>query len=143
MTGTALESRVEGWETRLAEVFEWARSRPYVLGSHDCFRVTCRTVQALTGVDRWPEFEGRYTTKRESLALLARYGSSFEAAFDWFFGVQRENPRLARRGDIVKCVDETGEAHLGVCCGAEVAVLREHGLSFAPLEAAHCCWRVG
>lgn len=135
--------RLEGWESRLAAAIEWARARPYVLGQHDCFRVACRVLEALTGVDRWPEWAGRYSTKDEALALLAQHGSSFNAAFDWFFGVAHENPRLARRGDIVKCVDETGEAHLGVCVGPEVAVLRESGLAFAPLAAAHCCWRVG
>lgn len=143
LIGELAAVRLEGWESRLAGVLEWARGRSYQLGEHDCFRVTCRVVEALTGVDRWPQFAGRYSTRRESLALLKQYGSSFDAAFDWFFGVPHESWRMARRGDIVKCVDETGEAHLGVCTGGEIAVLREHGLTFEPLPAAHHCWRVG
>jgi len=133
--------RLEGWETRLALVVEEARHAPYALGTHDCFRLACRAVEALTGVDRWPEFAG-YTTKREALALLARHGSSFEDAFDHLAG-ERIEARLARRGDLVCVQTDDGEKHLGVVTGREAAFLAPQGLIWVPLAACRCGWRVG
>ncbi len=133
--------RREGWESRLALVIQAARYTPYELGTHDCFRVACRVVEALTGVDRWHEFAG-YTTKREALALIASHGSSFEAAFDWLLG-PRWDVRLARRGDLCCVQTEDGEKHLGVCLGREVALTAPEGLIYTPLLSCLCCWRIG
>ncbi len=136
-------ARIDGWERRLEAVIEDARHRPYALGEHDCFRVACRAIEALTGVDRWPEFAGRYATKREALALLAAHGSSFEAAFDWFFGAPSLYPSLARRGDVVAVQTADGEKHLGVVLGAQAAFLAPAGLVFVPVLMCMCAWRVG
>lgn len=134
--------RLQGWESRLAGIIEAARVQPYALGEHDCFRVSCRTVEALTGVDRWPGFKG-YHTKRESLVKLAQYGSTFEAAGDWFFGSPSVSVKLARRGDIC-CVETVdGEKHLGVCLGRETALLAPEGLIFMPTLICKCAWHVG
>lgn len=145
--GTPLPGRLEGWERRYQAVLDAARDTPYELGVHDCFRVACAVVEALTGVDRWPQWAGRYATKREALELLARHGGSFEAAFDWFFGVDHEPPRFARRGDIVALAEpdsfSRSEKHLGVCTGADAAFTLERGLAFVPVKACICCWRIG
>lgn len=133
--------RREGWEGRLFALLDAARARPYVLGEHDCFRVACQVVEALTGADRWPEFAG-YTTKREAMARMAEHGATFEAAFDWFFGAAHVSPRFARRGDICAVQTDDGEKHLGVCIGAEVALLGPEGLRHVPLLACQCAWRV-
>lgn len=135
-------ARREGWEGRLFAVIDAARRQPYALGEHDCFRMACRVVEALTGVDRWPEFAG-YTTRAEVLALLSRRGSSFEAAFDWFFGAASVSVRFARRGDLCCVATVDGEKHLGVCLGAQVALLAPEGLMYTPLNTCLCAWRVG
>lgn len=134
--------RLEGWETRLAAVIERARHEPYRLGTWDCFRCACEVVQALTGADRWPEFAG-YATRREAMHKLARHGSTFEAAGDWFFGVAAVEPARARRGDICCVATVDGEKHLGVCLGGEVALLGPGGLMYTPLLSCRCAWRVG
>lgn len=135
-------ARRDGWEARLLAVIDAARARPYRLGEHDCFRIACQVVEALTGVDRWPEFAG-YASKREALAKLAQFGSSFEAAGDWFFGAPAVSVKRARRGDIC-CVETTdGEKHLGVCLGRDTALLGEAGLLYLPTLACRCAWRVG
>lgn len=134
--------RVDGWEKRLDAVIEDARARPYRIGEHDCFRLACAAVRALTYRDRWPEFSGRYATRREALRLLGTYGSSFEAAGDKFFGVERSDVKLARRGDIMLIVDDEGEKHLGVCLGAQTAGLGVGGLMFLATLACAGCWRV-
>lgn len=136
-------TRLEGWEQRLLRVLEDARTRPYRLGEHDCFRVACAAVEALTGVDRWPEFAGRYRTRREALVLLARHGRTFQEAGNWFFGSEAVDVRLARRGDIVCVRTPDGEHHLGVCEGERTAVLGEQGLLRLPTLAGVCCWRIG
>lgn len=135
--------RVEGWERRLAAVLEEARRKPYELGRHDCFRLACAAIEALTDADRWPEFEGRYASRAEALRLLARHGRSFEAAFDWFFGSPHVSTKLARRGDICALATPDGEKHLGVATGSHVAFLAEDGLLDVPLSKCLCCWRVG
>lgn len=135
-------ARLDGWESRLHDVIEDARHRHYKLGEHDCFRLACRVVEALTGIDRWPEFAG-YTTKRQALQALAYYGHSFVAAGDRFFGVEHQPIRMARRGDVMGYCDLMGEWHLGICIGRNVALLDEAGLAFMDLAVCSCCWRVG
>jgi hypothetical protein len=135
-------TRLQGWESRLAAVIEDARDQPYALGSHDCLRVALRTVEALTGVDRWSEFSG-YTTKREAMATIARFGSNFEAAISWFFGSPSVDVRMARRGDICLVQTVDGEQHLGVCLGRDTALLAPEGLTYFPTLVCKCAWRVG
>lgn len=135
-------ARLEGWEARLAALIEDARGKPYVLGEHDCFRVACRVIEALTGVDRWPEFAG-YRSRRQAMRKLARFGRSFVAAGDWFFGAPHLAPAHARRGDICALQTEDGEKHLGVCVGSSVACLAPDGLRFVETSLCLCCWRVG
>jgi hypothetical protein len=137
-----MRERLEGWESRLAAVIEDARIREYRLGEHDCFRLACRAIEALTGEDRWPEFAG-YATKREALAKLAQYGKTFEDAGDWFFGSPRVPVAQARRGDVCAAQTPDGEKHLGVCIGARVALLADGGLTFWRLSKCLCAWRVG
>jgi len=133
--------RRDGWEARLVLAIEDARERPYQLGQHDCFRLACRVIEALTGVDRWPEFRG-YATKREALALLARHGATFEDAFDWMLGPRVGVP-AARRGDLVCVQTDDGEKHLGVVMGREAAFLAPAGVIWVPVSACLCAWRVG
>jgi hypothetical protein len=135
--------RLEGWESRLNAVIEGARDKPYVLGSWDCFRLACNVLEALTGVDRWPEWRGRYATKEQALRLLASRASSFEDAGDGFFGVPHVATAFARRGDIVALATGDGAKHLGVCLGSRAACLSESGLVFVPVAKCLCVWRIG
>jgi hypothetical protein len=135
--------RREGWEGRLAAVLEDARGRSYVLGEHDCFRLACAAVEALTGVDLWAAWAGRYRTRREALALLASYGGTFTGAFSRLFGAAPEPIALARRGDIAEYQDPRGERHLGVVNGARVVLLLAAGVEGIPRSACRHAWRIG
>lgn len=135
--------RLEGWESRLVAVVDAARDVPYALGGHDCFRLACAVVHALTGGDKWPLFAGRYSTRGEAVRHIARFGSSFEEAASAFFGAETVHPRLARRGDLCAYTDAAGEKHLAVCMGERVAALGESGLVWLQLRACHACWRIG
>jgi hypothetical protein len=134
--------RLDGWESRLAAAVEAARSRPYSLGEHDCVRFACSAVEALTGADRWPEVPP-YRTREEAMAVLARYGRTFEDAFSAFFGCAQVRPALARRGDVLSLMTEDGEKHLGVCLGARTACLEERGLRFIRTLDCTGAWRIG
>jgi hypothetical protein len=134
--------RREGWERRLEDVMQAAQHEPYVLGQHDCFKVACQAVEALTGVDLWPEWAGRYSTQREALQRIVEYGGSFDGAASRLFGTEPDNPLFARRGDVLKFEHE-GVPHLGVCRGRLVMVLGENGLSAVPLRACAHVWKIG
>lgn len=135
--------RLDGWELRLAGLIEEARMQPYVLGSHDCFKLACKNVEALSGVDLWSAWQGRYHTQRQALRLLAEYGGTFDEAGSKFFKVDACAPSLARRGDVLKYVDAAGAPHLGVCMGSRVAVMAEHGLTYIDRSDCELCWRIG
>lgn len=135
--------RLEGWEKRLAEIVEAARSRPYELGAHDCFRLACAAVEALTGVDHWAAWQGKYKTKREALALIAQYGSTFTDAATKLFDVEPIEMNFAHRGDIAEIVDASGEKHLGVVIDARVACFVDSRLQFIPRSACRHAWRIG
>lgn len=138
-------SRLEGWEARLNTVIEAARDTPYVLGQHDCLRVACATVQALTGVDHWPGFAG-YTTRREALRVILMHGKDLGDAVTRTLGVDPVEPGFARRGDLVMYADDADDdQHLGVCVGQWVAVLGEQGLQLVSLldGGVQGAWRIG
>lgn len=134
--------RLDGWERRLDEVFTSFEGEPYVLGTHDCFRVACRAVEALTGIDLWAEWAGRYATQQEGLRLIVEYGGDFDGAFSRLFGVEPTGALFARRGDILKFVSDD-VPHLGVCRGREVSVLGENGTALVSLHACEHAWMIG
>ena len=136
--------RLQGWESRLAAIVEAARSTPYKLGEHDCFRFACAAVEALTGADIWTTWAGRYRTRREALRRIHEFGGGgFTEAATRLFGGPLVHPGLARRGDVLEYEDAAREQHLGVCVGAHVAVLKDSGLAFVPLHECRHGWRVG
>lgn len=136
-------SRIPGWEARLAETIEAARYEPYALGKHDCFRLACSVVQALTAADLWPQWAGRYATKREALRRIAEFNAGgFTAAAVQLFGADPVPMNHAHRGDLAEYSDEKGQ-HLGIVLGASVALLVEEGLKFLPRSACRHAWRIG
>lgn len=134
--------RAQDWPERLAETVAWAQSRTYEIGKHDCLIFACKCIQAMTGVDFWPKFEG-YTSRREAVETLSRYGSTLEAAAASVLDTELLAPMSARRGDLVTFRDKYGE-HLGVCTGQHVAVLGHNGLIHLRLDhpGLGCCLRI-
>jgi len=132
--------RADGWELRLFAVIADAEGVPFGYGSQDCFRFACAAIEALTGVDHWAAYAGRYQTRADAYALIAEHGGLSEG-MDWLCG-PRVAASHARRGDIV-CIDTPlGEA-LGVCLGVDAAVLGDVGLRYVPVADALCAWRIG
>jgi hypothetical protein len=135
--------RLSGWEDRLAEVIAQARTKSYRLGEHDCFRLACAVVEALTGRDLWSPWAGTYTSKREALRRILEFSTDFTTAASKFFGVEHEPMPLARRGDVCEFRDPLGEQHLGIVLGVNVALLGPEGLRYLPRDACAHAWRIG
>lgn len=123
------------------DVIADAENKPYKLGEHDCLRLACRVVEERIGVDYWPRFAG-YKTKRQSLACIARVGSSLQDAITKTLGVDAILPALAQRGDLVLYRDT--DEHIGICVGEHVVVLGNDGLIRISIASAMLtvAWRV-
>ena len=136
--------RLPGWEERLEAVLVAAANKPYRIGTHDCLRLACRAVEALTGVDYWREFAGRYKSQRDALRRIRMYGDTLTDAVTVVLGITPKGPLMARRGDLLTYRDESGE-HIGVCAGATVALMAEGGLVYVALDDASLLfsWRIG
>ena len=141
--GTQLRRRTD-WPERLATVIESARQQTYVLGRHDCLRVACAAVDALTGVDHWPKFVG-YKTKRQALARIARIAPSLGEAVTATLAVSPAPTFSAMRGDLLLFRDDQGEDHLGVCVGRQVVLTAPEGTLLMGLDhpGLLCSWRIG
>lgn len=137
--------RLVGWESRLAAAIEASRHRPYEYGVRDCLQFSLDCAAALTGIDVWPSWQGRYSNRREALAIMARHCGTFEEFFDWFFGAaNRIDWRYARRGDIAAVAEATtGRKHLGVVNAGQIFGMAEIGFRACAVRIALCCWRIG
>lgn len=137
-------SRRTDWPERLTAVIEAARQQPYMLGTHDCLRVACAAVEALTEVDYWPKFKG-YKTKRQALARIAKIAPSLAEAVTATLAVSPAPTFSALRGDLLLFRDDQGEDHLGVCIGRYVVLTAPEGSLLLGLDhpGLLCSWRVG
>jgi hypothetical protein len=136
-------NRLDGWEGRLALVVAAATDAPYELGRHDCFRFACACAEALTGADLSIGFAGKYKSRRGALRLARKFaGGGMRVAIGKLLGVADQPPRMARRGDWL-LFNDGAEDHIGICTGAEIAVLAERGLNRVRFDDCVCCWAVG
>lgn len=132
--------RLADWQTQLTRAIEDARGTPFELGTQDCALFAGRCLEALTGLDFWRPFAGRYKTAVEWRALLE--GRDLPAVVDELTGEPRIAPGAAWRGDLVFC-PTMGRQALGVCVGAQYATTGARGLAFRPMGRALFAWAVG
>ena len=125
-------ARRDDWPERLATVVRAAGRRPYALGEWDCLAFAFAAVAALTDVDHWPAFRGRYGTVPEAVAVIRRHADTLREAFGLYTGLPEVPLRHAWRGDVLVWRDAAGE-HLGVCMGAEGLLLGPDGLQARPM----------
>jgi cell wall-associated NlpC family hydrolase len=136
-------TRRQDWPERLAEQIAAAQRQPYVIGVHDCARFSCQCIEAMTGIDLWPQLAG-YKTERGAIKAMAKHGATLQAAATKLVGAQPTSPLSAKRGDLLIYTDNGGD-HLGVCTGSHAAVLGPDGLAMLRLDhpGLSCCVRVG
>jgi hypothetical protein len=132
--------RRSDWLQRLWQTIEAAEGRPFAYGRWDCVRHVAQVLDAMTDGAWLALVNTLYQDKRGALRLLMRSGG-LEALVSAQLGppVPRN---LARCGDVVALELDTGPA-IGICVGPRVAVAAmPAGIEYAPLERAHCAWRV-
>lgn len=139
-----LLTRRHDWPERLVAVIEAARCEPYVLGTHDCLRLACHAVEAMTGVDFWPRFAG-YKTKRQALVTIAKIAPTLGEAVTATLGVSPSPTLSAWRGDLMLYRDEQGDDHLGICMGRQVVLLAPEGTLMMAIDhpGLLASWRIG
>lgn len=130
--------RLEQWSTRLAEVIESARERPFDWRAHNCATFAADCVHAMTGQRLHEAFAARMTSARAARRAMR----DLESLTDAVLGVDRRVPiAFARRGDVV-LVPTPDAAALAICLGTAAAAVGPAGLVFVPRAGALSAWSV-
>lgn len=130
--------RLEGWEARLAEEIEAARSRPFRWGQHDCATWAADVRRALTGEDLAAGWRGKYRDARGAKRAIRATGAhDLVEAVTRAIGSPLPSVLMAGRGDVV-----TDGAALGICLGRDAAFLSLSGLAFRPLATCLHGWSI-
>jgi hypothetical protein len=135
-----MTTRRPGWERRLVEAVEDARTRSFNWGTHDCATWAFDLRRDLTGGDDMAAlWRGRYRTARGAARVMRRLGwTSMSEAGTTLLDASLADVRLSQRGDLVLSPDATS---FGVCLGAQVAFLAPEGLTLRPLTSCALAWR--
>ena len=137
--------RKQGWPEILAARIEAYRNEPFKWGVHDCALFAADVVQAMTGIDHARIFRGHYSTKGGAVEMMEWMGG-FETIMGNALGKPLDNPRFAKRGDVIlinndRCFPRGMEA-LGICIGHKCAYVGKKGLIFLSMKDWQKAWRV-
>lgn len=156
MTGKSdAPARIEGWEGALLRAIEARRQARFAWGRFDCCLFAADVLLAITGVDAFARFRGRYRSSGGARRVMkqAGYGDLLEAASDVLgdLGFGEVAPLSARRGDIVAIALSEGNAGadggfshaLGVAMAGDcLAPMHRIGLARRPLTHVERAWAV-
>lgn len=138
--------RLEGWEQRLNQALLDARGWSYVQGQCDCITVVCRCIEALTLVDLWPRWAGRYSDQRGAVVAIAKTADYEQPyltrAVSKTLGVEPVPVAQLGRGDVIEWHLDDGP-HLGVVLHTEAMGFGPDGVYFLPVREGAHGWRVG
>lgn len=94
--------RLENWQTDLTNLINEKRETPFELGEFDCSLWSMLAICAVSGLDLYSKYYGKYKSQKGALNILAKVdgvGSPLEL-FEKHLG--EEKPVVfARKGDIV------------------------------------------
>lgn len=127
------------WPTRLAGVVEGRRQLPFSWGAHDCCAFAAACVEAVTGIDHFAAWRGRYRSRMGAMRWIAEAGG-LPVLVSRALG-EPDLPGRAQRGDVVLIGTRAGFA-LGVCVGSTIACAGPQGVTFVPLNEGLQCWHV-
>jgi hypothetical protein len=134
-----MPARRDNWPNLLVQFIEQRREQPFAWGSNDCCTFAADWVQLCTGEDHAKTWRNRYSSGLGAARFLEEAGG-VEALVD-ALGMQRIEPQLAGRGDIV--AQETGRGMtLGICLGETTAFVAKGGLVFGPILNVETAWRI-
>ncbi len=148
-------ARIEGWEGALLRFVEGCRSAPFSWGRFDCCLFAADALRAITGVDAFAPFRGRYRSGGGALRVMRRAGYDdllgAASAVLGGLGLNEVAPLSARRGDIVAIALADGNAGaregfshaLGVAMAGDCLVpMHRAGLARRPLTHVARAWHV-
>ena len=137
-------NRRQGWEARLDRAIAAGRRAPFQYGGdapHDCLSFPAACIAAVTGVDLYEPFRGRYADEAGARALVPNIEAFLEetaARLSW----PAQDARTARKGDLAAV--RLGETFLcAVVYGGLVIPEAPAGLRRFSLFMAEKIWRIG
>jgi len=133
-------ARLPDWTLRLDALVRARLLLPFEWGGNDCFSWVADCAQAMTGTDVLAVLRGPRRTWQGAYKQHARYPGGLPSAM-MRAGLQRVDPRLARRGDAV-LIELPPFGLLAVCNGEVALAPGPQGLATVPMERALCGWRV-
>ena len=132
----------DGWLRCLFDYIEIQSKSEYKLGENDCVRFCCGAIEAMTGVDHWPELGGHYSTRAEAIAFIRAMAGDLTKFVTQKTGYEAITAMFAQRGDLVIYEDEKGK-HLAICVGEMFTAFREDGFIYLPMsKGVTAAWRV-
>ena len=135
--------RVEGWEMRLFDLIERARTKRFRWGHHDCVLFALDCFKALRGeYPKTLKIRGTYKSKAEAQLIIDNLNvdGSLERAVDLILGDRLDSPLFARRGDIA--IYGRDAPALGVVVGAYALFVSQNGLTPRTLSECSVAWGV-
>lgn len=137
-----LQRRVD-WPERLNEKIEELKNRPFVWGTLDCCIFTADIIQAMTDVDVFAEFRGKYTDLDGAHDQIKATGKNLGFAVSKTlkkYGCVQKPVNRAGRGDLVLTTDNA----LGIVSpdGRLILALTQSGLAYYPLSLAKTAWGI-
>lgn len=133
--------RIENWPLALAAFLKSRELDSFDYGTNDCLLFSADAVLAITGIDVAAPYRGTYSSETEALALVAEHGDLPGFISHVLQLTPHNNPRQARRGDVV-CVDILGTVAAGVVdeTGQRCAILTELGIKRVKASAITHVW---
>ena len=138
-----MADRLLDWPERLVAAIDGSSRRPFEWGAFDCALFASECVEAVTGIDHFDTYRGRYKTRIGATRLLNKNGGLEAIVDELFTGC---DIMIARRGDLVLLTQspELGPG-LAVVVGSHVAAPAiSGGLEYVPITSALItrAWRV-
>lgn len=135
-------SRHPDWPERLHQVIAHWQHRPFIWGQSDCAHFALACLQAVSARDWGQVALTPYASARGARRLLARWQLRHVGELATrLLGPPGLLPAQIGRGDLVELQAPDGPA-LGVCLGAQLAAMSEHGLIFLPRASGRAGWRI-
>jgi len=127
--------------TEFERIIDESRTRDFQWGNHDCMQFVNRIYKTLKGQVLCPEAEKRYSTAFGARkALLEEVNGDYKLLIDRY--LERVDPKLARKGDVVM-FDTRGDGDaVGICLGSQFCCVTSVGLSYLPMSLALLAWKV-
>ena len=136
-------AKQNGWETRLAEVVERDRSKPFKWGEHDCLTFADNAIEAQTGSSLFGDVMGGYTSASTARVEAKKHGDPISVIDA---RLERIGYRFLQRGDLVaRSTGRRGALKhiLGVKVDPfRIAFLALGGISLHDPLPTDLCWRV-